>query len=214
MLNEAITSSRTMTSTQETQPLELPYQPPKEAVYNQSENPVTRNSAEQSASQGNQREDMSQTSAVFTHQYGSAPAAIRRSAASKPSAEEVSHPEIQRGVPSSEEPNPRGNIDTEYGVEQQPNEGAIATAVPQNRRQPTARNQAGAHAGPVGSATSGPGMLAEDTAAQMERKKSEHDEALKQRKGSSNESGTEKESGEERNVDVKETMKERGKVVV
>lgn len=204
-----------MASTPESPSSELPYQPPKEAVYNQSINPVTQTPAEQSASQANQQQDMSQTSAILTHQYGSAPAAIRRSAASKPSADEVSHPETRRGVSSREEPDPRGNIDTEYGVEQQPNEGAIATAVRQNRRQPTARNQAGAHAGPVGSATSGPGVVAGDTAAQMERKKLEHDKALRQRKGNDSESSAGREkSGEERSFDVKQTMKERGEVIV
>lgn len=77
-------------------------------------------------------------------------------------------------------------VDLEYGVELQPNEGDIANAVESKRRRP--RAQAGAHAGPVGSAE-GPGHPGfgeeRDLAADLERKREEHDRVLGERVGQS-----------------------------
>ena len=77
-------------------------------------------------------------------------------------------------------------VDLEYGVELQPNEGDIANAV-ENKSQP-ARAQAGAHAGPVGSAEGPghPGFGEEwDSAADLGRKREEHDRVLGERVGQS-----------------------------
>ncbi|KNG88041.1 hypothetical protein ANOM_004079 [Aspergillus nomiae NRRL 13137] len=54
------------------------------------------------------------------------------------------------------------DVDTQYGVEQQPNEGSIAANV--EGKSARASDQAGAHAGPVGSAL-GPGYPASASAA-------------------------------------------------
>lgn len=79
------------------------------------------------------------------------------------------------------------NVDVEYGVEQQPAEGYIADAV-ERKGMGTDRAQAGAHAGPVGSAA-GPGHPGfgeqRDLAAQMDRKRAEHDRVVGERVGQS-----------------------------
>ncbi|KAH8692031.1 hypothetical protein BGW36DRAFT_303494, partial [Talaromyces proteolyticus] len=141
-------------------------QPPKQSAYTQPSNPVSRNPEE--------RRGQAPTDAYLSSssRYGDAPPAIRRTAASKPSSgeklaqlEEVHRQDIG---PDGK----RGHIDLEFGVEQQPAEGDIAAAV---EGRPS-RVQPGAHAGPVGST---PGFE-QDTAAQMERKRAEHDRALRE----------------------------------
>jgi hypothetical protein len=78
-------------------------------------------------------------------------------------------------------------VDLEYGVEQQPTEGYIADTV-QRKGMGMQRAQAGAHAGPVGSA-SGPGHPgfgeADDLAASLGAKRVEHDRILGDRIGKS-----------------------------
>lgn len=76
------------------------------------------------------------------------------------------------------------DVDLEYGVEQQPREGDIAAAVESRGAR---REQAGAHAGPVGSVP-GPGYTGygeKSLAADMGRKREEHDRVLGERVGRS-----------------------------
>lgn len=79
------------------------------------------------------------------------------------------------------------DVDLEYGIEQQPAEGYIADAV-ERKGMSTNRAQAGAHAGPVGSAA-GPGHPGfgeqSDFAAGMDQKREEHDRLLDKRVGQS-----------------------------
>lgn len=151
-----------------------PSQPPKESAYTQSANPVTHSPYETKQSQ--EREQRS---------YGTPPGLITRGASSKPSTNETILAAKHRHEASLKAMQAEGDVDTDYGVEQQPNEGAIAHAVEDHSRH---RMQAGAHAGAVGTAQ-GPGMPAhgegEDTMAHLDRKGEEHRRILGERVGRS-----------------------------
>ncbi|KAJ5125000.1 uncharacterized protein N7515_008825 [Penicillium bovifimosum] len=150
-------------------------QPPKEAAYTQSSNPVTQAPPEQRAP----------TEAIRHH--GDSIGSITRTAQSNPSSDETranldaQHKQHEREMQNA------ADVDLDYGVEQQPAEGYIADAV-QRKGMGTQRAQAGAHAGPVGSA-GGPGHPgfgeAEDTAANMGEKTAEHERILGERVGRS-----------------------------
>lgn len=186
-----------------------PEQPPKQAAYAQASNPVSHKPQEQ------------RTPTKPARHYGDAPASItRRSADSNPSSDEErarldeKHQQEQRSLQNS------ANVDVGYGVEQQPAEGYIADAV-ERKGMGTQRAQAGAHAGPVGSAA-GPGHpgLGEegDLAADMGRKQEQHEKMLGDRVGRSppppDHESTEREAVRERKLkldeglDVKDAVKE------
>jgi hypothetical protein len=159
-------------------------QPPKQTAYTQPSNPISRNPQEeqqrvQPQSQAQVDSSSSPSSSSERRQYGDAPAAIHRTAESKPSSDEnlarLEQEHSQKVNPEGK----RGHIDLEYGIEQQPGEGYIATAV-QGNTENTPRVQPGAHAGAVGST---PGYE-QDTAAQMDRKRAEHDRILGEDGGS------------------------------
>lgn len=158
-----------------------PLQPPKQASYLQSDNPVSQKPSEQQAPKDTQR------------QHGDAVPSISRTAESLPSNDaslarlQEQHDRHRRQMQSAPD------VDTEYGVEQQPAEGKIAAAVEGKSARSRARMQAGAHAGPVGSAR-GPGApaaveaLREDKGtmtSDMGRKTKEHEEVLGERVGQS-----------------------------
>ncbi|KAL5357387.1 hypothetical protein BJX96DRAFT_172475 [Aspergillus floccosus] len=156
-----------------------PSQPPKQAAYDSPQNPVTHSPYEQQhPSQPPQHGDP-------------VPAIYRRSASSKPSSDEaLAHLIAERRREQREMQN-SPDVDLEYGVEQQPNEGDIAYAVEHRSEEARKRAQAGAHAGPVGSAC-GPGGPAyhpggeeREYGADMDRKKREHDRVLGERVGHS-----------------------------
>ncbi|KAJ5555815.1 hypothetical protein N7461_004285 [Penicillium sp. DV-2018c] len=151
-----------------------PPQPPKEAAYNQSSNPVTQ-----------AQEQRAPTEA--TRHHGDAIGAIYRTAESTPSSDETrANLRAQHKLHEREVQN-ASDVDLEHGVEQQPAEGYIADAV-QRKGMGQQRAQAGAHAGPVGSA-GGPGHPgfgeAEDTAAHLDEKTVEHERILGDRVGRS-----------------------------
>lgn len=150
-------------------------QPPKRAAYEQASNPVSQTPSEQRATP------------PPTRQYGDPTASITRGPGSQPSNDEAraglaaqhrqEHARTQRAP----------DVDLEYGVEQQPAEGYIADSV-QRKGMGTQRAQAGAHAGPVGSAA-GPGHPGfgeeRDLAANMGEKRAEHDRLLGDKVGRS-----------------------------
>ncbi|OKL58697.1 hypothetical protein UA08_06022 [Talaromyces atroroseus] len=157
-------------------------QPPKQTAYSQPSNPVSRNPQEEQREQPTTQRDSSSSipGPEYTgRQYGDAPAAIHRTAESKPSSDENLAQLEQEHSQKVDPEGKRGHIDLEYGIEQQPSEGYIATAVHGNTEN-TPRVQPGAHAGPVGST---PGYE-QDTAAQMDRKRTEHDHILGEDGGS------------------------------
>ena len=143
-------------------------QPPEQASYYQSNNPVTHNPQEHQQSQ--------------RHRGDPVPVISHRDANSKPADDERQQGR-QRGKQDAED---AANVDLEYGVEQQPSEGSIAEAV--EHKGTRARTQAGAHAGPVGSAH-GPGYSGfgeeDNEAADLGRKREEHDQVLGDRVGQS-----------------------------
>ncbi|KAL5338892.1 hypothetical protein BJX70DRAFT_184650 [Aspergillus crustosus] len=151
-----------------------PPQPPKQSAYTQSSNPVSQNPSESNQS-------FEQRTPTIGS-YGTAPASITRGASSNPS---TSQPQQKQPKPSSAQQTSTSSIeqDPEYGVEQQPTEGDIAHAVEANSRH---RLQAGAHAGPIGSAQ-GPGAPAygeePDQLADLDRKTDEHFRILGERVG-------------------------------
>jgi hypothetical protein len=152
-----------------------PPQPPKEAAYAQPSNPVTHAPQEQRAP----------TEAARHH--GDSIGAITRTAQSNPSSDEArAHLSAQHKQQDREMQN-ASDVDLEYGVEQQPSEGYIADTV-QRKGMGMQRAQAGAHAGPVGSA-GGPGHPgfgeAEDIMANMGKKRVEHERILGERVGRS-----------------------------
>ncbi|KAJ5999763.1 hypothetical protein N7481_000172 [Penicillium waksmanii] len=150
-----------------------PAQPPKEAAYAQSSNPVSQTPQEQ-------RVPVQQV-----RHYGDAPAAITRTAESKPSSDEARAQIAEEHEEERQRMQNAPDTDLEYGVEQQPSEGYIADSVAK-KGMGVQRAQAGAHAGPVGSAA-GPGHPGfrgeEDLAAHMNRKRENHDRILDQRAG-------------------------------
>lgn len=151
-----------------------PSQPPKQAAYAQASNPVEHTPQEQRAS-GTQ-----------THQYGDAVPSITRGASSRPSNDEArARLDAQQRQEKREMQN--HTVDLEHGIEQQPTEGYIADTV-ERKGMGQGRAQAGAHAGPVGSA-GGPGHPGfgdqPDLAARMDEKRAEHHRILGERVGQS-----------------------------
>lgn len=150
-------------------------QPPKEAVYAQSTNPVSHTPQEQRAP------------TEPTRHHGDSIVAITRNANSNPSNDEALAHLQKKHQQHEQELGNASNVDLEYGVEQQPSEGYIAETV-QHKGMGTQRAQAGAHAGPVGS-SGGPGHPGfgetEDLMANIDQKRNEHDKLLGERVGHS-----------------------------
>ncbi|KAL2841904.1 hypothetical protein BJY01DRAFT_6648 [Aspergillus pseudoustus] len=167
-----------------------PPQPPKESAYNQPSNPVSHNPIEQ-------RDQRSQPS-----NYGNPVPSIIRGAGSKPSTNSTTQKTSQRHSDSLNAMHREADVDIDYGVEQQPNEGAIANAVEsQSRHKIEDRaHQAGAHAGPVGRAQ-GPGAPAfgegVTTLENLDEKGEEHRRILGERVGRTPPGGSEEERREE-----------------
>lgn len=152
-----------------------PAQPPKQAAYAQASNPVSHSPSEQRAPEQQ------------TRQHGDAPASITRTANSKPSSDEARARLDEERKQTRQETQNAADVDMEYGVEQQPAEGYIADAV-EHKGMGMNRAQAGAHAGPVGSAA-GPGHPGfgeqRDLVSDMDQKRAEHDRMLGERVGQS-----------------------------
>ena len=153
-----------------------PAQPPKNAAYAQASNPVSHRPGEQRSTQE-----------APPRSHGDAPAAIKRTADSKPSSDETRARLNEQHRLDRHRMQNSPDVDIEYGVEQQPSEGYIADSV-QRKGMGVERAQAGAHAGPVGSA-GGPGHPGwgeqGDLAAHMQEKKEHHDRLLGQKIGQS-----------------------------
>ncbi|KAL4927078.1 uncharacterized protein BDV17DRAFT_136896 [Aspergillus undulatus] len=166
------TRSQAATQTQQ------PPQPDKSSAYTQPNNPVSHNPAETALGEQEQRSQNSGSS------YGTPPASITRGASSQPSndsslsATHQKHTDSQKSMQDHE-------VDTEYGVEEQPSEGSIAQAVEGRSRH---RVQAGAHAGAVGS-PQGPGAPpkgeGESNLQNLEEKTTLHEQILGDRVGRS-----------------------------
>lgn len=163
-------------------------QPPKGSAYVQPSNPVSQDPLEQRGQQQTQQlgaasqpPPPSSSRGTIRGGYGDAPAAIHRTANSKPASDDKLAKLEQDHQQKLQPEYKRGHIDLEYGVEQQPAEGDIAAAVENNTTSFQGnykRVQPGAHAGAVGSSTPG---FEQDTAAQMDRKRAEHDQILRQK---------------------------------
>ncbi|PYH47981.1 uncharacterized protein BP01DRAFT_353876 [Aspergillus saccharolyticus JOP 1030-1] len=153
-----------------------PAQPPKEAGYNQASNPVTQTPYEQRVPQ----------ESTQPRQRGDAMSSITRSADSRPANDEALRQLNADREQEREAMHKASDVDLEYGVEQQPAEGEIAHAVKSTSERARARAQAGAHAGPVGSANGpgGPGYE-KGLAADLDRKAEEHERILGDRVGQS-----------------------------
>lgn len=184
-----------------------PAQPPKEATYTQSSNPVSQTPSEQRAP------------VPPTRLYGGPTTSTTRGPSSKPSNDYArAHLEAQHRQ-EQEHMQKHPDTDLEYGVEQQPAEGYIADTV-SRKGMGMQRAQAGAHAGPVGSAA-GPGHPGfgeeRDLAANMDQKRAEHDLLLGDKVGRSPEGGNsdvaEREAVRERmlkrNEEVEGALKEK-----
>ncbi|KAB8231983.1 uncharacterized protein BDW43DRAFT_312600 [Aspergillus alliaceus] len=144
-----------------------PPQPPKQSTYTQPQNPISQTSLEQ------------EQRIPQTRHRGDPISPITRGPNSNPA--NNSALSDHAGKYKQERYNLRsaGDVDTEYGVEQEPAEGDIAAAV--EGKSARVRAQAGAHAGPVGSAMGpgGPGEL------DLDRKREEHEQILGERVGKS-----------------------------
>lgn len=155
-------------------PPDIP-QPPTQATYTQPSNPISQTPVEQLTA-----------TASTTRRRGDPPPAIRRTPDSRPSSDvQLARLEREYRLRREREARSGAALDTEYGVELQPSEGDIAAAV--EGKNQYKRAQAGAHAGPVGSAE-GPGFVGQqegNTAAQLDRKREEHDHILGRRAGRS-----------------------------
>lgn len=140
-------------------------QPPKQASYYQPNNPISHTPQEHHQSQ--------------RHRGDPVPIISHRDASPKP-ADNKRQQARRRGKQGA------AGVDLEYGVEQQPSEGSIAEAV--EHKGTRARTQAGAHAGPVGSAY-GPGDsgfgVEKSLVSDLDRKREEHDQVLGDRVGKS-----------------------------
>lgn len=153
-------------------------QPPKQSAYYQPSNPITHNPFEQTRQRGDPVPNTINTT--------------RRTANSNPSSDEslASLKENHQHEQARKQGAP--DVDLEYGVEQQPAEGAIADAVEHKSTRSSMRTQAGAHSGPVGSAF-GPGYSGfvedgdrgQDQMRDLGRKREEHDRVLGDRVGQS-----------------------------
>lgn len=151
-----------------------PPQPSKEAAYAQASNPVSQTPSEQ-------------RTPAPARQYGDPTASITRGPSSQPSNDEARERlEAERRQHRKEMEMSR-DVDTEYGIEQQPAEGYIADTV-LRKGMGMQRAQAGAHAAPVGNAR-GPGHPGfgeeRDLAANMDEKRAEHDRILAERNAQS-----------------------------
>lgn len=150
-----------------------PAQPPKQAAYAQSSNPVSQTPQEQ-------REPIQET-----RHYGDPVNSIKRTAQSKPSSDEIRAQLAEEHEQERRQMQNAPDVDLEYGVEQQPSEGYIADIIT-SKGTGSQRTQAGAHAGPVGSAA-GPGYSGfgekDDLAAHMNRKREDHDKILSEKAG-------------------------------
>ncbi|KAJ9489686.1 hypothetical protein VN97_g3574 [Penicillium thymicola] len=177
-----------------------PSQPPKQAAYAQPSNPVTHTPQEQRA-----------TTEPVRH-HGDPIGTIKRTAASKPSSDEERARLSAQHQQHEEQLHNAPDVDLEYGVELQPAEGYIADTV-QRKGMGMHRAQAGAHAGPVGSA-GGPGHPgfgeADDLAADLGAKRVEHDRILGDRVGRSpavpEGEGAEREAARRRKLELDEKL--------
>ncbi|KAJ9252155.1 hypothetical protein DTO207G8_4988 [Paecilomyces variotii] len=164
-----------------------PPQPPKQTAYTQDVNPVSQTPAEQRPGSGTQAQPVyASSSSSSSRQYGDAPPAIHRTADSLPSSDDKVAQLQKKRERERKESLSGAEVDTEYGVEQQPAEGRIAAAV--EEKQERAREQAGAHSGPVGSAggPGAPGFGEEgDFAKNLDKKRENHDRILGQKAGKS-----------------------------
>ncbi|KAJ5953009.1 uncharacterized protein N7479_011422 [Penicillium vulpinum] len=164
-----------MQTRSQTRSQEQPSQPPKEATYAQSSNPISHTPQEQRATTEPGR------------QHGDTIGTIKRTAESHPSSDEKLARLSAQHQQHEQQLHNAPDVDTDYGVEEQPAEGYIADTV-QRKGMGMQRAQAGAHAGPVGSA-GGPGHPgfgeADDLAANMGSKRVEHDQILGDRIGKS-----------------------------
>lgn len=186
-----------------------PSQPPKQTAYTQNTNPVSQNPTEQRAGSGAQAQPVYASS---SSQRGNAPSAIHRTADSLPSSDDKLARLQKQRERERKESLSGAEVDTEYGVEQQPAESQIAAAV--EGKQERARAQAGAHSGPVGSAggPGAPGFGEEgDFAKNMDKKREEHDRILGQKAGKSPPPPDEKEGQEaaEGAVQERERLRQR-----
>ncbi|KAI9037439.1 uncharacterized protein KD926_000318 [Aspergillus affinis] len=153
-----------------------PPQPPKQAAYN-AQNPVTQNPVEQRTSLHNHGQ------LHEGRRYGDSVPPIIRGAESSPSNPSALSQIQKRHEQERTKMQNAPDVDLEYGVEQQPREGDIVAAVKGGGR----REQAGAHAGAVGSLP-GPGYTQygeKGLTADMGRKREEHDRVLGERVGQS-----------------------------
>lgn len=177
-----------------------PDQPPKQASYTQAANPITQTPQERQPNTRTRGDNV--------------PAITRRTAGSNPSnPESITSAKHQREASQTRLQN-APEVDLEYGVELQPNEGEIADAV--EKKSLRARAQAGAHAGPVGSAE-GPGHPGfgeeRDLAADLPKKRAEHDRVLGDRVGQSpaapeGDEGRQLKLEQNREIDVKGAVEE------
>lgn len=151
-----------------------PEQPPKQAPYYQSTNPISQTPFEQQSQNNPQR------------QRGDPVPMNRRTVNSDPSNDEKLARRREQKQQEQIRKQGKQEVDLEYGVELQPAEGNIAEAV--EHKGTRARAQAGAHAGPVGSAY-GPGYSGfgeeKNQASDLGRKREEHDRVLGDRIGQS-----------------------------
>lgn len=151
-----------------------PEQPPKQAPYYQSTNPISQTPLEQQNQNPPQR------------QRGDPVPMNRRTVNSDPSNDETLARRREQKQQEQIRKQGKQDVDLEYGVELQPAEGSIAEAV--EHKGTRSRTQAGAHAGPVGSAY-GPGYSGfgeeRNHASDLGRKKEEHDRVLGDRIGQS-----------------------------
>lgn len=186
-----------------------PEQPPKQAAYSQASNPVSSTPQEQ------------RTAASETRQHGEPLSSItRRTADSNPSNEAARARLEERRNYDRRELQNASDVDLNYGVELQPAEGYISDSV-QRKGMGTQRAQAGAHAGPVGSAA-GPGHPGfgeqKDLVSRMGQKRAEHDRLLGDKIGSSppdpdndvaeREAVRQRKLQQNENIDVKAAVKE------
>ncbi|KAE8344327.1 hypothetical protein BDV24DRAFT_160469 [Aspergillus arachidicola] len=183
----------------------LPQQPPKTTTYTQPKNPISQTPLEQDQQQ-EQR----------TRHHGDNVQTITRGPQSRPSNSDALSEHTQRKQ-QPRDLHSAANVDTEYGVEQQPAEGDIAARV--QGKSTRAREQAGAHAGPVGSAL-GPGCPASASAGdggelrELGRKREEHDRILGERVGRSPAEPEEVEDSSERDRAWRRKLEREGEVDV
>ncbi|KAB8265355.1 hypothetical protein BDV32DRAFT_144645 [Aspergillus pseudonomiae] len=123
-------------------------QPPKSTTYTQPQNPISQTPLEQHKQRARHHGDNVPT--------------ITRGPQSRPSNSDALSALNQTRKQQQRDLHFAADVDRQYGAEQQPNEGSIAANV--EGKNARARGQAGAHAGPVGSAL-GPGYPASASAA-------------------------------------------------